>query len=39
MQRPLTGYDSLHNTPIAYVWDIIEPLKMYNVNYNIIIKI
>jgi hypothetical protein len=39
MQRPLTGYDSLHSTLVACVSDIIKPIKMYNVNYNINIKI
>jgi hypothetical protein len=32
MQRQLIGHNSLHNTVIACVQDVIKPIKMYNVN-------
>jgi hypothetical protein len=37
MQRQLISHNSLHNTLVAYVLDVIKPIKMYNVTIKILI--
>jgi hypothetical protein len=36
MQRQLIGHNSLHNTLVAYVYDV-KQIKMYNVTIKILI--
>jgi hypothetical protein len=37
MQRQLIGHNSLHNTQVACVQDVIKPIKMYSVTIKILI--
>jgi hypothetical protein len=36
MQRQLIGHNSLHNTQVAYAWDVRKAIKMYNVTIKIL---